>query len=51
MGIQLRLERVQDRRRCSISHDERVRVCAVQGIARILDDGLGKVTPMDVQQD
>ena len=51
MGIQLRLQRVQYRRRGSISRDERVGVYAVQGIARILDDGLGKVTPMDVQQD
>ena len=51
MGIELRLERVQDRRRCSISRDERVGVCALRGIVRILNDGLGKVTPMDVQQD
>ena len=50
MGIELRLERVHDRCRCSISREERVGVCAVQGIARILNDGLGKVTPMDVQQ-
>ena len=43
MGIELRLDRVQDRRRCSIGRKERGGVlCAVQGIARILDDGREK---------
>ena len=50
IGQTLAIRLVQDHRQCSISRDERVGVCAVQGIARILDDGLGKVTPMDVQQ-
>ena len=51
MGVELCLDRVQDCHRRSISSKERGSVHGIQGIIRILHNGLGKVTPMEIQQD